>query len=176
MTRPKYQPLPGRGRNWMGTSRVWLGEDHVLLVQSRGYTESYRRFFFKDIQAIVVQRTHTGKTWNGIWSGLWALFAILAAVVQDSVGAIILLSLGAPFGIAFIVNLILGPMSTCHIRTAVQTERIPALSRLRSTQKFIARIEPFIVAAQGELPPETLSALASPPAASVLEAPPVLGS
>lgn len=160
----------------MGTCRVWLGEDHVLVVQSRGYTETYKRFFFKDIQTVVVQGNHMWRMWNGIWGGLFLLFAILAVAAQDSVGSVVLLCLGVPFGVVFVINLILGPMCACSIRTAVQSERIPALNRLRDTQKFIARIEPFIIAAQGELPTETLSEMAAAPTPFAGDAPPVLGS
>lgn len=176
MTPPKYKRLPGRGRNWAGACRVWLGEDHVLVVQSRGYTETYRRFFFKDIQAIVLHRTHMGKTWNGIWGGLGLFFLVLAAVVQDRVGSVVLLCFAAPFVLALLVNVLLGPMCACSIRTAVQTERIPALNRLRRTQQFIARLEPFIVGAQGEMPPEQPGQAEGSPAGFAAEAPPAHGT
>lgn len=163
MTPSKYTRLPGRGRNWAGVCRVWLGEDHVLVVQSQGYSETYKRFFFKDIQAIILHRTHTGKMWNGIWGGLCFFFVLLALVAQDRVGSTVLVCIAAPFGLGLLINLILGPMCACRIRTAVQTERIVALNRLRATEKFIARIEPLIVAVQGELPQESFNAPAVTP-------------
>jgi uncharacterized integral membrane protein len=143
----------------------------VLVVQSRGYSETYKRFFFKDIQAIIVHRTHMGKTWNGIWGGLFLFFALLALAVQDSVGSGVLLCIAAPFGFGLLVNLILGPMCACSIRTAVQTERITALNRLRASQKFIARIEPLIIAVQGELPMESSNEAATEPLPASDEAP-----
>jgi len=175
MTATNYRKLPGRGRTWSGLCRVWLGEDHVLVVQASGYSETYKRFFFKDIQAIVVQRTHMGKTWNGIWGGLFLFFGILAAVGGEFVTSMVLLCIGAPFGVVLLMNLILGPMCVLSIRTAVQTEAISALRRLRTAEQFIARIEPLIVAAQGELPPPSSNegALTTPP---VTEAAPVPGS
>ena len=39
-------------------------------------------------------------------------------------------------------------MSACEIRTAVQTESLPSLCRVRQTQKVMARIRPLIAAAQ----------------------------
>jgi hypothetical protein len=164
MTPRAYTRLPGRGRTWRGLCRVWLGEDHLLMVQTANYGETYKRFFFKDIQAIVVQRTHMGKTWNAIWGGLFLFFGILAAVGGEFVTSIVLLCIGAPFGLALLVNLILGPMCVLSIRTAVQTERVSALRRMRTAEQFIARIEPLIVAAQGELPPETLDEVIPGPA------------
>ena len=171
MTTPNYTKLPGRGRNWSGTCRVWLGEDHVLAVQTHGYSESYKRFFFKDVQAIILHRTHTGKIWNGIWGGIFGFLALIALIAQDSVASVVLLCIAAPFGVGLLVNLLLGPMCACHIRTAVQTERVIALNRLRSAEKFIARVEPLVVAVQGELPVESVNETAAELAPAATEVP-----
>jgi|SRR5215218_1675904 len=157
MNQPAYQKLPGRGRTWSGRSRIWLGSDHILHVMTRGYVENYRRFFFNDIHGIVVQRTQTGKVWTAIWSVLVAVFALIAISMNDSVGRSVFATIAAPFGIGLLVNLILGPTCACYIRTAVQTERIPAVSRVRSAEKFIAMIEPHILGLQGELSQEQLA-------------------
>jgi hypothetical protein len=53
----------------------------------------------------------------------------------------------------------------------VQTERIIALNRLRATEKFIARIEPLIIAVQGELPMESSNEAATEPLPASAEAP-----
>jgi hypothetical protein len=54
--------------------------------------------------------------------------------------------------LAFLVaNLLLGPTCVCHLKTAVQTEELPSLRRLRRARKVLARLRPLIVAAQGEL-------------------------
>jgi hypothetical protein len=151
MSKAGYQRLPGRGLTWTGPSRVWVSEDHVLLVLGRGFYEGYRRFFLNDIQAILVCRTHIGKIWNAIWALGLLFFGSIAAVVPDPIARSILLTLAAPFGIGLIINLILGPTCACHIRTAVQTERVPALSRVRTARRFIARVEPLIIATQGGL-------------------------
>ena len=134
---------------WAGPSRVWLGADHVLLVLTRGYVESYRRFFFNDVQAFIIHPTSAGKIWNGIWGGLAGVFILPALAVSD-VARIVLLCLGAPFLVALLINVALGRTCAFFVRTAVQTERVPALSRWRTAEKFIARIEPLVQAAQGE--------------------------
>lgn len=163
---------------WGGPSRVWLGADHVLLVLTRGYAEVYRRFFLNDIQGFVVQPTATGKMWNVIWGVLAVVFLLPAFAVSD-VGRIVLLCLGAPFVIALLVNVLRGPTCAFHVRTAVQTERVPALSRLRDAKNFIARLEPLIHAAQGELTEQAafdLAQLQAGQLSSTPNAPPVLGS
>ena len=180
MTTSRYKRLPGRGITWGGPSRVWLGDDHVLLVLTRGYSETYRRFFFNDIQGVIVRRTHIGKIWNAVWASFFAFFGLLALIVNDNPGSMILACIAAPFGAALLVNLLLGPTCAFHIRTAVQTERLPAVSRASAAEKFIARIEPLITSAQGELPRDQLVAdlLArqAVQSSSTINAPPVLGS
>ena len=180
MSKPPYQKLGGRGMTWGGPSRVWLGADHVLLVLTRGYVEVYRRFFFPDVQAFIVHPTSIGKIWNGIWGSLAGAF-ILPAFALSDVARIVLLCLGAPFLVALLINTLLGSTCAFYVRTAVQTERIPALSRLRTAQKFLTRIEPLVLAAQGEWAQQAAFDLAllqagqleSPPAANT---PSVLGS
>ena len=179
MITPRYQRLPGRGVTWSGPSRLWQGEDHILLVLTRGYTESYRRFFFHDIQAVVIRRTHLGKIWNAVWA-LTATFFAFIALQLDGGAALTLWCLSAPFVIALLINLALGPTCACHLRTAVQTERLPALSRVRAARQFLARIEPLIQAAQGELPRNQIEAELGPARSGMADpapdAPPVIAS
>lgn len=174
MTSSRYTKLPGRGWTWAGPSRVWLGDDHVLLVRSRTFFEAYRRFFFNDIQGFVVRRTDIGKLWNGIWA-LFVLMFTLLSLAFETAGMIVMLSIAAPFFIALIVNIALGPTCTFHIRTAVQTERVPAISRIAAAKKFIARIEPLIAAAQGAPPGEELMAELAATQNEAASLPPVVG-
>lgn len=151
MTESPYQKLPGRGLTWTGFARVWLGTDHVLLVRGQTWMETYRRFFFSDIQAVLVRRTHTGKIWNAVWGSGTAFFLIIALMLNGS-AALVVAGMAAPFALALLINLMLGPTCACHIRTAVQMERLGALNRIRAARKFIARVEPLIMAAQPEPP------------------------
>ena len=51
--RERYRKLPGRRRGFIFGSSVWMGSDHLLLVKSARFREEYKRFYFRDIQAIV---------------------------------------------------------------------------------------------------------------------------
>jgi hypothetical protein len=154
-----YQRLPGRGRTWTGPSSVWIAPDHVLLVLGHGFYESYRRFFLDDIQAVIVRRTHTGKIFNSLWTIGLVFFGSLAAVFPDQTGRTFFIALAAPFALGLIVNVLLGPTCACHIRTAVQTERVPAVSRWRTAGKFVSRLTPLIAATQGNLSEDSISRL-----------------
>ena len=45
---------PGFAVAFGGRCSLWLGRDHLLRIDSSGYTESYRRFFLRDIQAVMM--------------------------------------------------------------------------------------------------------------------------
>jgi hypothetical protein len=147
----------------MTRSSLWLGDDHLLLVASTGYSETYKRFFFRDIQAFTVCKTKTRLVWNWILGILLALAALIIWAASynsgDLTGAIVAASIVlVVFGIPLLLNNLFGPTCACQIRTAVQTEDLPSLSRVRKTQKVMALIRPMIIAAQGQLTGDEVSA------------------
>jgi hypothetical protein len=133
-------------------SSLWLGKDHLLVIDTSGYTEAYKRFHFRDIQALVLCRTDTWLYHAVILAAFGSLFGLIAIVGGNPVVAWIFGSLAALFGILVVVDLLLGPSSKCYIRTAVQTEQLAPLARLRRAQKVLATLRPLITGAQGELP------------------------
>ena len=174
MRQKEYQRLTrARSRTgfavlFVSRSSLWLGKDHLLCVDSGGYTESYKRFYFRDIQAVSIQRTERHQWWNAILGFLAFGFFIIAVGVapktpltQWSDGGIAGVTvLGTVTGICVVlllVNLLFGPACKCFLRTAVQTEELPSLSRVRRARKVLGRIRPLIIAAQGELVPEEIS-------------------
>ena len=48
-----YRRMPGSAGLIM-RKRLWLGPDHILMVRSHVLSEEYRRFYFADIEALVV--------------------------------------------------------------------------------------------------------------------------
>ena len=60
--------------------------------------------------------------------------------------------------IPILVNNLRGTACACQLRTAVQTEDLGSLSRVRQTQKVLEKIRPLIVAAQGSLSSEEVAA------------------
>lgn len=137
-------------------SSLWLAKDHLLCVETNGYTENYKRFYFRDIQAITLHRTKSFLIANSILIPLTALFVILGVGVSDFVGSIILWCVALLPGIPLIVNLVRGPGCLCRVRTAVQEEEIPALANIRKTQAVLDHIRPLIAETQGLLPREEI--------------------
>ena len=135
-------------------SNLWLGTDHLLCVETEGYTEKYRRFYFRDIQAITLRRTKRALIWGIVTGILTAAFTLIAFFSNANAT---MFTFGIFAGVAampFILNLIYGPTCKCELRTAVQTENVPSMSRVRRARKVLERIRPLIAEAQGRLAPE----------------------
>ena len=132
------------------SSSLWLGKDHVLSVDSKRYSEQYKRFYFRDIQAITIIRTKRRDTWNLVL----ALFVVVSlAFMFEGFG-----TPAATWAVIFLIvislNNYLGPTCRAYLRTAVQVEELPSLNRVNRAEKVLSRIRPLIVTAQGQLEPE----------------------
>ncbi|MEY4388128.1 MAG: hypothetical protein RLY20_3411 [Verrucomicrobiota bacterium] len=151
-------------------SSLWLGKDHLLCVETTGYTETYKRFFFRDIQVFTLHRTSRRLT-LGILLSLpivgcltivgFAISDIAQRRTTDSgdvIGLSVLGGLIVLFGVPFILNLVRGPGCVCTLRTAVQDEEIPAIKRVQQAEKIFTRVRPLIAEAQGTLTREELPA------------------
>lgn len=139
-----------------GRSSLWLGKDHLLCIDSTGYTETYKRFYFRDIQAIIICKTDRYKYVSLISAVFAALSFFPLALTGEIVIKYVLGALGGFFLLVLFINLALGPSASCQLRTAVQLEDLPSLPRLRLARKVLHRLRPLIVAAQGELRPEDI--------------------
>jgi hypothetical protein len=132
-----------------------MGKDHLLCVDVEGFTESYRRFFFRDLQMITIRTTKRRAVLNGIFGVLFALF--MAEMVFDGPGPFSVI-FGFLFGFLLLLNNLLGTTCRVFFQTAVQTEEIPSLSRVPRTQRVLARIRPLIAESQGLLSAEDAAA------------------
>jgi hypothetical protein len=156
----EYQRLPGRGMRVEGNrlfaiSRslctLWLGGDHLLLVDRTGYTESYKRFHFRDIQAVIIRKTNKAAVGNYILGLLALLFAAWALNVVNLPGRVTLWIISGFFGFFALLNLWRGPTCVTQIKTAVQIEQLPPWNRLRTARKGMRKIRPRLLQAQGDV-------------------------
>jgi len=169
MAEKEYQRLTAMtGVAFVSRSSLWLGKDHLLSIDSNGYAETYKRFYFRDIQEITFMATRRRFIWNWFLGAPAAVFLALllgslpykgSAGPNSNLGEIVLFGfLTAICVLPFLINNLLGPTCICHLRTAVQTEVLSSLNRLRRARKTLNRIRPFIAAAQGALSPEEIPA------------------
>jgi hypothetical protein len=153
-----YRRLPGIGRGAFQTARLYLAADHLLQVSSSGFTETYRRFYLRDVQSITLRKSMHGKVWNGLWLVIAFLLGLIA---QEGAGPaeFVWWSVAGIFVLLLVLNIARGPTCVCQIRTAVQTRPLPSLNRLRRASRLLAQLKPLIEAAQGPMPAEELSRL-----------------
>ncbi len=146
--------------------QLYLGLDHLLCVENNFWMESYKRFYFRDIQAFLQQPTFHGRIWSwllgtlAVVSGLGILIPALAAKLFFGVVA-------ATFLLALLVNLVLGPTCRCQVVTAVQRYDLASLRRRRRAERILSRLESLVREYQAELE------LAAATAGADAESPPV---
>jgi hypothetical protein len=169
MPEEQYQRLTWGRRRQLGfiavaysRSSLWLGKDHLLAVDSKDFSETYKRFYFRDIQAISLRLTPRRQIWNWVLAvptalclAGWAYDLLVTRSVSPG-GVVAGVVVTLLFVLPLLVNNLLGPTCACKLRTAVQTEDLPSLGRLRKTRRILDRLRPLIVQAQGQLLPEEI--------------------
>lgn len=149
-----------KSKGFMGShGSLWWGDDHLLLVQNMVYNQNYRRFFFKDIQALLITPNSWQLWWGLSWGSIMLLFASLAFIWRSTEGAFWPLAiLALLFLVVFLTNLIQGPFCTTHIQTRVQTCKLPMV-RIKRARKIFQEIGSRIEQEQGSLSQEELHRL-----------------
>jgi hypothetical protein len=131
---------------------LWIAADHLMQVDSNGYSENYQRFHFADIQGFFIGPSGRRLYWSLFW-GVIALFSGIPFIAG--------LLRGEPLGVsviffaiasAFLIwNALLGPSCHVYLVTRVQTVRLGALVRRRKAVKVLGRLQPLIENAQHSL-------------------------
>jgi len=155
MTGSQYRRLTGKNRTWTAFSQAWLGDDHLLIVNSMRLVERYQRFAFSDIQAIIV--SEGGR--RTFWQPLLLLVCVLGGVTARSTFGRGFFAVIGVFALASVIlDIARGPRCSCVLQTAVSRERLLAVSRMRTARAFLAAIVPAIEAVQGSVAAEDLAA------------------
>jgi hypothetical protein len=151
----QYRRLPGRGlrregfvavaRTW-GT--LWLGRDHVLSVDTHLFSEDYKRFYFRDIQAIVIGKTRRGMVLNIVFSLFTASWLLIAINQSEPIGVTLWLIVTGVFAVMLGINAWRGPTCTCYLVTAVHKEILPSLNRIKEAEKVSQILRKHIENAQ----------------------------
>jgi hypothetical protein len=148
-----YQRLPGARRTPFRKATLWLASDHILSIDSHRFSEEYKRYYFKDIQAIVVRQT-TGST--AMSKAIDMVVAIVLALLGVAAWRLQSIGAAAAAGVilsAFLIFKSLGPFCACHLITAVSSDRLPSLDLLRDAEKALGIIGPLVQQAQREQVP-----------------------
>jgi hypothetical protein len=148
MTPVAYRRLPGLAVAPFRRQTLWMGPDHVLSVRTLPFSEHYRRYYFSDIQAIVLTESGSPMAYYLYASAVFLLLMfLLLGYTWHPVWATLC-------GIAGAVLLTLGlrvPNCACYLQTATGVVRLPSLGRLRAARKTLAILKAAIEASQGRL-------------------------
>jgi hypothetical protein len=157
---PKAYVRLTRSMGGVGTYQsLWLGKDHLMLVTSTGYNESYARLQFSDIKGFFITKSDRRLGWGIAWGVLAALFLVIVAAHFVNPGrggpgedfpVISLIFLMITTG-AFLWNHFLGPGCRAFVVTGVQTAKLPSMVRLNKARRVLGRLQPLIEAAQADL-------------------------
>jgi hypothetical protein len=126
---------------------LWLGKDHMLCIYSKGYEEDYKRFYFRDIQAIITHLDNRRLVWNIVFGVFVFAFAFWGLP---------LLIVSAFFFGLMLINWLRGPTCTCYLQTAVSRENLPSLNRLNNVNYAVTRLTHVIEREQGHVSPEEI--------------------
>jgi len=143
---------PAQRRGALFGGSVWLFSDHVLSIRNMRFLEEYARYYYKDIQAIEVRRAP--RFCFPLWMvcvflllgvlGLIFLFRAPHIVATVSFGVLLVLA-GFNAYRSFFQSCV------CHIVTAVSTDAIPAMFRIKATHRTVEMIRDRVTAVQGAL-------------------------
>lgn len=148
-----YRRLPGSS-GLIIRKRLWLGADHILLVTSTILSQEYRRFYFGDIEALILAEVESPARFYG------AVVAIIAGVLTLGLEISGHTIIAVLFGVASAglgVFALTRPLVRCALKTRVSREFLPSLKRLETARSVMAALRSEIERAQGALPAESLA-------------------
>ena len=139
-----YRKLPGAS-GMLLKSKLWLGPDHVLRVRRSLFSEEYRRYYFRDIQAIVLIEKDSLASYFYVLAGMVALGGGLLLYNRHPAWA-------AVIGVLAAFVAMLGWQNQdciCTLTTAVNNDVLRPLGRLRYARRAIATLRDAVEGAQG---------------------------
>ena len=148
-----YVKVPGARRGVLNSASLWMGEDHCLLVRNSRFSEVYKRFYYKDIQAILIRRGP-----RFFVPPYWFMGVVLSGILSISF-AVSKRQLAFRFSFTCLAGLLVWLLiesvfrsCTTHVKTAVSLEELTALSRTRHALRALEILRPKIESAQGPMP------------------------
>ena len=167
-----YRKFSGVRGGLVGMEQLWLGDDHLLLVNSSFAVERYRRFYFQDIEAFVIRPTTTQRNWviadcilAAIFGG-FVLYLLHGQPSSEQVGAAVFFgAVGALFLIGLIVQLVKGPSCATFLQLRTGLERLGVANRVRASLKMQRRLA-ALIGARAEATAVALAASPTPEAAA----------
>jgi hypothetical protein len=153
---PKLKKLPGFAFNVLGVNRAWLAGDHLLVSSSAAAFETYRRYYFREIKALVVRPTATGIVWNillglllaGLGSAAVAMWMYARARGNFPIGTTIFGGIGLVVAAILILQIIRGQTCRVYVQTRAGIEQLAAPVRVPAAYKLHEALRTHVGLAQ----------------------------
>ncbi|HLJ48490.1 MAG TPA: hypothetical protein VKU01_20890 [Bryobacteraceae bacterium] len=144
-TDTQYRKLTG-GAGFVVRHKLWLGSDHLLAVRTALFWEEYRRFYFRDIQALVLTEVENSGVYYGyLIAGIAAVLALGLAFNGHPVWAVLAGLIALPvFAITYAL-----PDCRVFVKTQVSWEHLRSLKRLQKAREAVADLRREIEMVQG---------------------------
>lgn len=148
-----YIRLAGTSRDRStGVPRLYLGPNHLLLLNRRSTSEVARRIYYEDITALRCRPTRWGYYIDGTLVTVAALLWLNYLVSPDAGtgSAVAAITVAIVAGIALLTNWLRGPTCETWMHTANHAERLTTLGRYNTARHALAKLHDRIVEAQAE--------------------------
>jgi hypothetical protein len=151
-----YKAIKGFGSAWGGLrvglkSKLYQAPDHLLLVLNSGYTEEYKRVFYRDVRYVVARESNDQTIQAWVSAAGFLLFSLFFYFGHWGIGIVCT----APFALWFTVNVLRGSTCRTFINTDVQTLELPLPRRDAKVPALIAFLNSKLTADQPPAGPVT---------------------
>jgi hypothetical protein len=146
-----YQSI-ARGTSFLGRYRIFLGEDHILLMEQFFFIQSFYRFYFRDIHGFIACQTPSFFVALAVFG--FAVMMLLLGVLNSghgkpiSAGSWTWIVCGALLFLFSAFYMLRGKMLRVAIVTKVQQKRLKWTMTGRKWRSLRDRLVPLIEAQQ----------------------------
>jgi hypothetical protein len=126
-------------------------------VEGAVFQEHYRRFYFQDIEAVVLHRTGRRTVWTFILGGGFFLFTAIAVFSEGIAWFSVFMA--ALLATLTAVQWLKGPGCKVYLKTAVQKYHLSNLVRMRKALKVMDRIRASAEGVQGPMGQQDLDSI-----------------
>lgn len=152
---PKPYRRLGRPKRALGlVHSLWLGSDHLLLVEHATVTERYRRLFFRDLRGLYLFPSRR-RLWNTIVCLIPSAFGILLQFLDAPWEGYVPFHVVSALLLA--VNFALGPTVTVSAFTGAHYLPLPSITRRRTARRLEQDLASPVQAAQADLRPDEVA-------------------
>ena len=151
MTAAQFTRLPARRFGILRRASIWDAGDYLLSISGTTFSERYRRFYYDDIQGIVVQNCpRLGSIGAMLLTAGFCVPVISALLVARGSQLAYIFGAIPVLWLIWLIYVNLARSCRVFIYTAVSSEELPALFRRRSAAKVIPMVLSKIAERQGD--------------------------